>query len=103
MTNKMKCYTVFYFCKLLYKFWVDSPPIIRSLTLYLQHLVFIKPLLLPAASFNPSTKVASSSNGLTSTRCCRYSFVLLMMGGGIHLKHVQQFTEIKKLCNVASC
>ena len=30
-------------------FWVDLPPIIRSLTLYLQHLVFVKLLLLPAA------------------------------------------------------
>ena len=49
MTNKMQRYTVFYFCKLLYMFWVDLPPIIRSLTLYLQHLVFVKLLLLPAA------------------------------------------------------
>ena len=31
--------------------------------LYLQHLVFITPLLL----------AADSSNGLTNTRCCRYS------------------------------
>ena len=30
-------------------FRVDPPPIIRSITLYLQHLVFVKPLLLPAA------------------------------------------------------
>ena len=33
--------------------------------LYLQHLVFVRPLLLPAAI------VAGSSNGLTNTRCCR--------------------------------
>ena len=39
----------FYFCRLLYTFRVDPPPIIRSTTLYLQHLVFVKPLLLPAA------------------------------------------------------
>ena len=31
--------------------------------LYLQHLIFVRPLLLRAAS----------SNGLTNTRCCRYS------------------------------
>ena len=43
--------------------------------LYLQHLVLFRPLLLPAAI------AAGSSNGLTSTRCCRYSCVLLMMGG----------------------
>jgi len=35
--------------------------------LYLQHLVFVTPLLLPAAI------EAGSSNGVTHTRCCRYS------------------------------
>ena len=36
--------------------------------LYLQHLVFVRPLLLPAAIG------AGSSNGVvTNTRCCRYS------------------------------
>ena len=47
ITNKIR-YTVFCFCKLLRMFWVDPPPIIRSIKLYLQHLVFVKPLLLPA-------------------------------------------------------
>jgi len=35
--------------------------------LYFQHLVFVTPLLLPAAI------AASSSNGVTNTRCCRYN------------------------------
>ena len=35
--------------------------------LYLQHLVFVRPLLLPAAI------AAGISNGLTNTRCSRYS------------------------------
>jgi hypothetical protein len=35
--------------------------------LYLQHLVFVTSLLLPAAI------AADSSNGVTNTRCCRYS------------------------------
>ena len=35
ITNKMQGYTVVYFCKLLYMFRVDPPPIIRSTTLYL--------------------------------------------------------------------
>ena len=35
--------------------------------LYLQHLLFVTPLLLPA------TIAAGSSNGVTNTRCCRYS------------------------------
>ena len=72
----MQRYTVDYFCKLLYMFRVVPPPIIRSTKLYLQHLIHVKPLLLPAAI------AAGSSNGLTCIRCCRYSFVLLMMGGG---------------------
>jgi hypothetical protein len=37
--------------------------------LYLQHLVFVTPLLLPAAT----SIAAGSSNGVTNTRCCRYS------------------------------
>ena len=37
--------------------------------LYLQYLVLVKPLLLPAAV------AAGSSNGLTSTRYCKYSCV----------------------------
>ena len=49
MSNKMQRYTGFYSCKLLYMFRADSPLIIRSITQYLQHLVFVKPLLLPAA------------------------------------------------------
>jgi hypothetical protein len=35
--------------------------------LYLQHVVFVTPLLLPAAI------AAGSSNGATNTTCCRYS------------------------------
>ena len=38
-----------YFCKLLYVLRVVPPPIIRSTKLYLQNLVLVKPLLLPAA------------------------------------------------------
>jgi hypothetical protein len=35
--------------------------------LYLQHLLFVTPLVLPAAI------AAGNSNGVTNTRCCRYS------------------------------
>jgi len=35
--------------------------------LYLQHLLFVTPLLLPAAI------AGGSSNRVTNTRCCRYS------------------------------
>jgi hypothetical protein len=39
----------------------------ERIQLYLQHLLFVRLLLLP------SSIAASSSNGLTSTRCCKYS------------------------------
>jgi hypothetical protein len=42
----------------------------ESKQLCLQHLVFVRPLLLPAAI------AAGNSNGLTNTRCCRYSCLL---------------------------
>ena len=63
-------FTLFiYLWKLLYMFRVVSPPIIRS-AYYLQHLVLVKPLLLPVTiveglerSSNPSTIATGSSNG----------------------------------------
>jgi hypothetical protein len=45
----MQRYTVYFIWKLLYMFLVVLPPIIRSTKLYLQHLVFVTPLLLSAA------------------------------------------------------
>jgi hypothetical protein len=48
--------------------------------LYLQHLVFVTPLLLyvrhpqhTQTSSSSSMIAADSSNGVTNTRCCRYS------------------------------
>jgi len=40
----------------------------ERIQLYLQHLVLVTPLLLPAA-----VAVGSSNGVVTSTRCCRYS------------------------------
>jgi hypothetical protein len=49
-SNKVQRQTVCFIWKLLYMFWVVPPPIIRSAKqLYVQHLVFVRPLLLPAA------------------------------------------------------
>jgi hypothetical protein len=50
----------------------------ERIQLYLRHLVFVTPLLLSVAiveesSSNSSTIAADSSNGVTNTRCCRYS------------------------------
>jgi hypothetical protein len=70
--------------------------------LYLQHLVFVAPLLLSAAiveelelvrhpqhtqnSSNSSTIAAYSSNGVTNTRCCRYSCLRSWWWVGIPLE-----------------
>jgi hypothetical protein len=52
---------------------------------------------------NSSTIAADSSNGRTNTRCCRYSVCAPDDGWKYHPKHVEQFLNINKLCNVASC
>ena len=77
------------------------PSIIRSSKLHIQRQVFVRPLLLPAAS--QARLAAGSSNGPTKTWRCMCSFELLMMDGKDPLKHVQCLTEINKLWNVASC
>jgi hypothetical protein len=65
--------------------------------LYLQHLIFVRPLLLPAAI------AAGSSNGLTNTRCCRYSCLRFDDGWCYHSKHVEQFPDKNKPRNVTFC
>jgi hypothetical protein len=52
---------------------------------------------------NFSTIAAGSSNGVTNTRCCIYSLCTPDDGWKYHPKHVEQFLDINKLCNVASC
>jgi len=55
--------------------------------LYLQHLVFVTLLLLPAAI------AANSSNGLTNTRCCIKVVWAPDDGWRYHPKHVEQFPD----------
>jgi hypothetical protein len=80
--------------------------------LYIQNLVFVKPLLLPFTVVdefqliherNSSTKVKSNSNGLTNTRFSMYSFWAPDDWQRNCPKHVEHFAEINKLCNVTSC
>ena len=54
-----------YFCKTLYMFQTVFPSIIRSSKLHIQRQVFVRPLLLPAASL--VRLAAGSSIGLTNT------------------------------------
>jgi hypothetical protein len=62
ISNKMLCYTVYLYLETALRVsGGTSTHHQRRRQLYLQHLVFVKPLL-----------AAGSSNGLTNTRCCRY-------------------------------
>jgi hypothetical protein len=65
--------------------------------LYLQHLVFVTPLLLPAAI------AADSSNGVTNTRCCRYSCMCSWWWVEVTPEICRAVSRYNKLCIVASC
>jgi len=67
--------------------------------LYLQHLVFVTPLLLP----NSSTVAADSSNGVTKTRCCRYNCMRSWWWVEVPPETRRTVSRYNKLCNVASC
>jgi hypothetical protein len=114
-----------YIWKLLYMFWVVPPPIIRSAYNFIYSIWYLSDCYQPLA--------AGSSNGVTNTRCCRYSCVhswwwvevLLLLAAGssngeipdavhtvvctsddgwrYHPKHVEQFPDTNKLCKVAYC
>jgi hypothetical protein len=68
-----------YIQKLLYMFRVVPPPTIRSTYYciysiwYLSHRYCYLPLLWKSWNSNFSTIAAGSSNGVTNTRCCKYS------------------------------
>jgi hypothetical protein len=63
MSNKMKLYTVYLYLETaLHVSGSTSTHHQEGIQLYLQHLVFVTPLLLPAAI------AAGSNNGVTNTR-----------------------------------
>jgi len=71
--------TLLYFCKLLYMFRVVIAPIIRStykckysIWHWSNRLCFLP---LSWSSWNCSTRAESSRDGLTSARCCNYSYM----------------------------
>jgi hypothetical protein len=65
--------------------------------LYLQHLVFVTPLLLPA------TIAADSSNGVRNNRCYKYSCLRSWWWVLISPETCRAVSRQNKLCNVASC
>ena len=72
--KKIQRYTVYFIWKLLSMFRVVLPPIIRSAYNCIYSIWYL--LRHPQhtqTSSNSSTIAADSSNGVTNTRCCRYS------------------------------
>jgi hypothetical protein len=68
VSSKMQLYTVYLYLETaLHVSGGISTRHQERIQLYLQHLVLVKPLLLSAAI------AADSSNGVTNTRCCKYS------------------------------
>ena len=68
ISNKKQLHTVYLYLEIaLHVSGSISTHHQKCIQLYLQHLVFVTALLLPA------TIAAGSSNSVTNTRCCRYS------------------------------
>jgi hypothetical protein len=72
ISNKIQRYTVhLYLDTALHVSGGISTHHQERIQLYLQHLVFVTPHTQTGS--NSSTIAADSSNGVTNTRCCRYS------------------------------
>jgi hypothetical protein len=104
ISNKIQRYTIYLYLETALHVSGDTSTNHQErMQLYLQHLIFVTPLLLSAAiswnwfecavggvrhpqhtqtGSNSSTIASDSSKGVTSTRCCRYSctYTLLMIG-----------------------
>jgi hypothetical protein len=89
---------------MLYMFQAVPPPIIRSSkTVNTASGIFQTFTAACRYRERVGTIAAGNSKGLTSTLCCTYSFWAPDDGRRNRLKHVEHFTEINKLCSVASC
>jgi hypothetical protein len=81
----MQLYTVYLYMEIaLHVSGGTSTYYQERIQLYLQHVVFVTPLMLSAAIVeelellcisNSYAIVAGSSNGVTNNRCCRYSYL----------------------------
>jgi hypothetical protein len=93
--------------ELLYMFQVVPPPIIRSTynciysIWYLSHRYCYLPL--SRKSWNSSAIEAGSSNGVTNTRCFRYSCMHSWWWVEVPPETCRAVSRYNKLCNVASC
>ena len=94
----MRRYTVYFIWKLLCKFRVVPPPIIRSTNNCIYSIWYLSDryCYLPLIA-------AGSSNGLTDTRCCRYSCLCSWWWVVVPPETCRAVSGWNKLCNVASC
>jgi hypothetical protein len=98
--NKTQRYTVYLYLKTaLHVSGGTSTHHQKRIQLYLQYLVFVRPLL---EISNSSTIASGSSNGVTNTRCCRYSCIRSWWWVEIPPETCTAVPRYNKLCNVAS-
>jgi hypothetical protein len=100
ISNKIHRYTVYLYLETaLHVSGGTSTHHQEGIQLYLQHLVFVTPLLLSAAiSWNRFECAVGGVPDAVDTVVCPPDD-----GWKYHPKHVEQFLDINKLCNVASC
>jgi hypothetical protein len=107
ISNKMRRYTVYLYLKtVLHVSSGTSTHHQERIQLYPQHLVFVTPLLLPAAIVEELEPIWVCCGWRTPPTAHSNRFQLMIPpddGWKYHPKHVEQFPDINKLCNVASC
>ena len=101
ISNKMQLYTVYLYLETaLHVSRRTSTHHQERIQLYLQLLLFVTPLLLPAAiveELELHYTVWQIPDAVDTVVCAHDD------GWWYHAKHVEQFPDINKLCNVASC
>jgi hypothetical protein len=96
ISNKMQRYTVYLYLETdLHVSGFTSTHYQEGIQLYLQHLVFVTPLLLPVASWG-------SWNSVTNTKCCRYSCMRSWWWVEVTPESCRALSRYKP-CKVASC
>jgi hypothetical protein len=101
ISNKKQLYTVYLFLEsAVHVPGRTSTHHQERIQLYVQHLVFVTPLLLSAAiveELELHYTVWQIPDAVDTVVCAPDD------GWRYHPKHVEQFSDINKLCNVASC
>ena len=115
ISNQMQLYTVYFIWKLLYMFRVVPSPILRSANncicsiWYLSHRYCYLPLSWKSWNWFECTVVGVRHPQHTAVTVWQIPDAVDTVvcapddGWKYHPKHVEQFPDINKLCNIASC